>query len=117
MKPNNVKANEAKAVVTGDWVASLFNRKPKPKTEREAPWWVADWQKVRDQYPVGRSFDYLGRKMLVAQYDYEWRGMYLPPMPRMKCEYADDGGRLREWVFYPRMAALLLANPGNEPRR
>ena len=99
-----------KGVGSGPWFASLFKRHPKPEAKREAPWWEADWQKVREQYPVGRSFDYLGRTMLVAQYDYEWRVMYLPPMPQMTCEYADDGGRLRKWVFYPHMSALLLAN-------
>ena len=98
------------ALRSSGWFASLFKRHPKPEAKREAPWWEADWQKVREQYPVGRSFDYLGRTMLVAQYDYEWRVMYLPPMPQMTCEYADDGGRLRKWVFYPHMSALLLAN-------
>ena len=110
------KDGPAETLRSSGWFASLFKRHSKPEAKREAPWWEADWQKVREQYPVGRSFDYLGRTMLVAQYDYEWRVMYLPPMPQMTCEYADDGGRLRKWVFYPHMSALLLANAGGVPR-
>ena len=95
------------------FVRRLVERTPKP--EPKTLWWEDRWKEVRDQYPVGRSFEYLGRNLLVAQYKWADDAMTciqygVHPMPEMVCEYADNEGILREWVFNPRMFKVLLAN-------
>lgn len=87
-----------------NWIFKIFRREPKPEPEM---WWDKDWKRVRSLYPVGRTFVYLGKTLIVAQYGYEHCGAETY-RPQMVCEYVDDHGRLREWYFYVTMMPLLL---------
>lgn len=112
MNPND-NAESGKAVRWSAWFGNTFRRKPKrpkPETPRPKEWWEDDWAKVKELYPVGKSFDYLGRKLVVAQYRGELLGLYGPWRPYMVCEYADDKGKLHEWCFEVEMTPLLLPN-------
>lgn len=71
------------------------------------------------EYPRGRKFEYLGRKMIVVRYKH-WNpgycgsigcGIYIPPTyPAMVSQYADETGKIRdhEWDSYSWM--ILLEN-------
>jgi len=76
----------------------------KPRPEPANQWWEADWAKVRAAYPVGRQFEYLGRKMVVASYS------CTDEEPCLIAEYADDRGILHKWQFTVQML-LLTAEP------
>jgi hypothetical protein len=111
----NTERKSDGGVSSSNWFCKIFRRNPKPKPEPEKLWWEDDWKKVRDLYPVGRQFAYLGRKMVVAQYkwDFVFFGIYgqsPPPQPYLVAEYADDKGVLREWCFNVKMTPLLLQN-------
>jgi len=74
---------------------------PRPKL----PTWIFEWNAVRERLPVGASFDYLGRKMVVKTVrDYiqvpgnSWCGPEVY-MPRITAEYADNHGLIHEHVF------------------
>lgn len=95
---------------SSNWFCKIFRRKPKAKREREPAWWESDWKRVRELYTVGKQFDYLGRKMVVAQFKRDFNGIYAPSYPYMVCEYADDKGKLHEWCFMLQMMPLLLQN-------
>ena len=77
-----------------------FKKKEK-KPENSAPEWWGMWTELKDKYPVGRSFEYLGRKMIVSRHRHYFPGMgyFLPVYPEIICEYADDHGVLHEWAF------------------
>lgn len=81
---------------------SFFRRKQEP---RPRLWWEENWEQVRDRYPIGRQFDYLGRKLIVAQYS--WDSLHRP-RPVVICEYADNYGELHEWCFEVQMFSILL---------
>jgi hypothetical protein len=100
----------------------MFARAQRPAKPRPAPaepkqWWQDGWDKVRAAYPIGRQFEYLGRKMVVAHYIWTKRAdkefsneftEYLPMTPCLIAEYADDHGKLHEWQFTVQMMPLLL---------
>jgi len=75
--------------------------KKKQEKKYESPAWWSLWQELKEKYPVGRSFDYLGRKMIVSRHELYFPGMeYFPTQyPKIICEYADDHGVLHEWSF------------------
>ena len=106
----NTERKSDGGVSSSNWFCKIFRRNPKPKPEREKLWWEDDWHKVQDLYPVGKHFDYLGRKMVVAQHTWDFGGIYAPSIPYFIAEYADDKGRLHEWCFTTRMMPLLLQN-------
>lgn len=74
----------------------------KKKEEKYTPpaWWNL-WQELKEKYPVGRSFEYLGRKMIVVKHENYFPGMgtFSPILPSIICEYADELGVLHEWSF------------------
>ena len=109
----NIQTATPRPVRWRAWLASIFRRKPNEEQKPEPRWWEADWRRVREQFPVGKQFEYLGRKLVVSQYKWEMT-MYVPPNPYMVCEYEDDRGKLHEWRFEVTMMPLLLANAPHE---
>ena len=89
------------------------------KSKAEPPAWEATWDKIRELYPIGCQFDYLGRKMIVVAYSFFNETAYAPfttvayaPFtPCFLAEYADDTGVLHSWCFTVKMAPILLNNP------
>lgn len=73
---------------------------------KKEEWWESSWNEIRKQYPIGRKFSYLGREMIVTQYDFDD-----DDVPCLECEYADNDGNLHEWRFLTSMAPILLEKP------
>ena len=101
-------------------VLHLRGRTPKAEPKPEpVPWWHESWERLMNEYPRGRKFQYLGREMIVVRYR-RWnpgfRGgigcsIYIPAThPAMVSQYADDTGRIRdhEWDAYS--WTILLEN-------
>ena len=119
------KDGPAETLRSSGWFASLFKRKPKPEPkEQEKPWWEPEWEAIQAAYPVGRSFEYLGREMIVTRL--RWYspglgfcgcGIYIPPtLPAVITEYADERGEIHEHAF--EMSAWpILANTRDDRRR
>lgn len=82
----------------------------KPKQEPPKPWWEDEWNKVKDLYPVGKVFDYLGIKMMVTSHTCQYfdYGTYFHSIPKFLSEYADKNGELHEWTFTVNKIPILL---------
>lgn len=123
------KDGPAEAVRSSGWFASLFQRKPKPDPVKEpehpalsaasvpgSSWWD-EWQAVQKACPVGRTFGYLGRTMIVTRmrgyssgYSALGYGAHTPPTwPAVVTEYADERGEIHQHSF-GRQAWPILAN-------
>lgn len=80
-------------------------KEEKKPLETEKPIWWPEWEGVRQRYPIGRKFHYLGREMVVFRHKQFFPGyisfdIYISATtPALICEYADDNGVLREWAF------------------
>lgn len=79
-----------------------FNNKP--KEEVLDPMWCC---MLRD-FPVGREFTYLTRKLIVVAHvkEYDNWSNTLKAI-HIDCEYCDNNGVLQEWRFHSGMATVL----------
>lgn len=125
---NDTTENAALAdVPSTGWFASLFQRKPKPPPlKEEPPAWLPQWEKVIDEYPVARQFEYLGRKMVVTRhrhYSPSYGGfpgrIYIrATWPAIIAEYADEHGEIHEHEFgiskWPILANTAVSQPGGK---
>lgn len=83
-------------------------RKKKEQTKKLLPEIPPEWEALLAKFPVGRTFTYLGRELIVASHTREYdcflhclSGIYLD------CEYCDNEGKLREWRFHIGMSNIL----------
>ena len=120
------KDGPAETLRSSGWFASFFKRKPKPRPpelpkepeykEPPLPEWFPKWEALRQAYPVGREFEYLGRKMVVTRRRPYHSGCYAWPlwvgstMPAIIAEYADERGVIHEHAFDKQPWELLQAN-------
>jgi hypothetical protein len=89
-------------------VRRLFGLEPKPLPP--PPWWWEKWQRIEKDYPIGRSFEYLGRRLLVVAHEWDTTAFLYGgwSKPQLATEYADEHGKLHEWYFHVRMFDVLL---------
>lgn len=80
-------------------IMNWFERKYKEDPDIR-PWWELEWIAVSQRFPVGRTFTYLGRTMIVERHGRDYGlSIYSPSKPVLQCAYCDDSGKLREWRF------------------
>jgi len=83
----------------------LFKKK-EPETPKAPPVWLNQWNQVQQDFPVGSTFEYLGRTMMVFRHRPYIKGHFtkysqlLTQYPVLECEYADDNGVLHTWLWY-----------------
>lgn len=81
--------------------------------EEELPSWWTKWQTAQEKFPLGKSFNYLGRQMIVVSHRRYFRGIYTPygsvpmSMPAILAEYADNRGTINTYELSISMANII----------
>ena len=118
------KDGPAETLRSSGWFASFLKRKPKPEPkEPEKPLWEPEWNAIKEAYPVGRKFEYLGREMIVTRLrlysaGFCRCGIYIPTTwPAVITEYADERGEIHEHAFEMSAWPILanIADPLRSP--
>jgi len=89
----------------------LFRRKQKPSDaeleQKINHAWENQWERIKQRYPIGKQFNYIGRTMIVVSHTEYKQGItrdgWIPSspaiLPSLNCEYVDNAGKLHEWYF------------------
>jgi hypothetical protein len=85
----------------------------KPKTPTFGEMMQPTWDAAFKAYPIGKQFEYLGRKMVVVKHGFYWPGIdghSAPSYPEINAEYADESGKIRIHKFEATTINTILPN-------
>lgn len=83
----------------------LFNSDTEKRLEAE----IEEFRQFRD---IGETFNYLGRTLIVTAHTET--AVDLGEYARLRCDYADNDGVIRQISFQPRELPALIAQQGDD---